>query len=298
MKNLTLLLSLILFSVSFNANAQDPYHFEFSQTIVFPNGQSNSVSYISLPNVVIGGNLTISLTGGYNFQLNKGLLSKRITIVDNGAGQFSNTSSEILFANGELARQWAIGDYDKATRRIPIYHLLTTGNDLNIKIEGQLMNSQSVTAIKNAVSISAPVASTTPQTRQYKSMMDDRIGIGTLNPQYKLDVIGSIRASEIRVDLNGADFVFEKDYPLMPLGELEKYVKERKHLPGVASAHEMEENGTELGNLNSKLLQKIEELTLHLIEKEKQIIDQQKQLNAQDLRTRKLEGQIKKLINK
>jgi hypothetical protein len=52
------------------------------------------------------------------------------------------------------------------------------------------------------------------------------IGIGTENPSCKLDVNGTIHAREIKVDLNGADFVFEKDYKLMPLNELEKFVKE------------------------------------------------------------------------
>jgi hypothetical protein len=91
------------------------------------------------------------------------------------------------------------------------------------------------------------------------------------NSIYKLDVNGSIRANEIKVNLNGADFVFEKDYKLMPLSELEKFVKEQKHLPEVAPAKEMEKNGTELGNLNSKLLQKMEEMTLYIIGQNKKI---------------------------
>jgi len=97
------------------------------------------------------------------------------------------------------------------------------------------------------------------------------IGIGTMNPQYRLDVLGTIRAREVKVDLNGADFVFEKDYRLMPLNELEKFVKEQKHLPEIAPAKEMEKNGTELGDLNSKLLQKMEEMTLYMIEQNKKI---------------------------
>lgn len=98
-----------------------------------------------------------------------------------------------------------------------------------------------------------------------------RIGIGTINPQCQLDIIGTIRAREIKVDMNGADFVFEKGYKLMPLSELEKFVKEKKHLPDVASAKQMQENGTELGNLNSLLLQKIEEMTLYMIKQNKKI---------------------------
>nr|WP_321453837.1 hypothetical protein [uncultured Carboxylicivirga sp.] len=98
-----------------------------------------------------------------------------------------------------------------------------------------------------------------------------KIGIGTISPGYKLDVIGTIRAREIKVDLNGADFVFESGYKLRALEEVESYVKDNKHLPDIEPASKMEENGTELGELNSKLLQKIEELTLYMIDINKEV---------------------------
>ncbi|WP_119790337.1 hypothetical protein [Flavobacterium anhuiense] len=103
-----------------------------------------------------------------------------------------------------------------------------------------------------------------------------------------LDVIGTIRAREIKVDLNGADFVFENDYKLMPLNELEKFVKDNKHLPEVLPANEMEKNGTDLGVLASKLLQKIEELTLYTIEQNKKLEKQNQELTI-------LKGKIKKM---
>jgi archaellin len=86
------------------------------------------------------------------------------------------------------------------------------------------------------------------------------------NSDYKLDVAGSIRANEIKVNLDGADFVFEPDYKLRSLKELESYIQENKHLPEIPSADEMSTQGTELGELNTKLLQKIEELTLYMID--------------------------------
>lgn len=123
------------------------------------------------------------------------------------------------------------------------------------------------------------------------------IGIGTSNPdsRFKLDVLGTIRAREIKVDLNGADFVFENNYKLMPLNELDKFIKERKHLPEIASAKEMKENGTDLGNLNSKLLQKIEELTLYTIEQNKKLKEQNDRIEQQNQEFKILKEKVKKM---
>lgn len=66
-----------------------------------------------------------------------------------------------------------------------------------------------------------PIMLTTGGGNQPLILDAPRIGVGTVNPQFKLDVIGTVRAREIRVDISGADFVFEKDYKLMPLHEVE-----------------------------------------------------------------------------
>jgi len=98
------------------------------------------------------------------------------------------------------------------------------------------------------------------------------VGIGTATPTEKLSVKGKVRAQEVKVEMaNWADFVFAKDYVLPTLQETEKHIKEKGHLPGIPSAAEVEENGIELGDMNKKLLQKIEELTLYLIEKDKEV---------------------------
>ena len=103
------------------------------------------------------------------------------------------------------------------------------------------------------------------------NLHNDRVGIGTINPQYKLDVAGIIRAQEIIVENTGADFVFADDYQLRPLSEVKAFITENKHLPEIQSAQEMQESGVSVSELQTKLLQKIEELTLYLIEQEQTI---------------------------
>jgi hypothetical protein len=92
-------------------------------------------------------------------------------------------------------------------------------------------------------------------------------------PELRMYVQGGIRTERIRVDvanLNGwADYVFEEGYQLMPTEDLETFIKEHKHLPGVPSAQEVVENGIDLADMNRILLEKIEELTLRVIELEK-----------------------------
>jgi hypothetical protein len=108
------------------------------------------------------------------------------------------------------------------------------------------------------------------------------IGTGSEAPDHKLDVNGVIHTKEVKVDLDvpGPDYVFEPDYDLATLQEIETYIKENKHLPEVPSAKEMEENGMNLKEMNLILLKKVEELTLHLIELKKENENQQQEINA------------------
>ncbi len=97
------------------------------------------------------------------------------------------------------------------------------------------------------------------------------------NKRAYLNVCGTIRAHEITVNSSGCDFVFEDNYNLRTLEEVEEFIVENKRLPELKSAAEMEYEGTDLGELNSKLLQKIEELTLYTIDQEKKINELEKQ---------------------
>ncbi len=89
---------------------------------------------------------------------------------------------------------------------------------------------------------------------------------------HKLAVEGSIGAREVKVEASGwSDFVFEADYELLTLEELEQHIQEKGHLPEIPNEAEVIENGINLGEMNAKLLQKIEELTLYLIEQNKEL---------------------------
>ena len=105
------------------------------------------------------------------------------------------------------------------------------------------------------------------------------VGIGTQNPNYKLDVAGTIRTNEIIVNTTGADFVFAEDYQLRPLSEVKAFIKENKHLPEIKSAQEMQENGVGINELQTQLLQKIEELTLYILQQEERIKVLEAELN-------------------
>ncbi len=127
-------------------------------------------------------------------------------------------------------------------------------------------------------------------------IINGNVGIGTTNPTSKLTVAGDINSREVRVTVNaGADFVFEKDYDLPSLDSVANYIKENKHLPEIASAEEMKKDGINLSEMNIKLLQKIEELTLYLIAKEKAINIQREIIKTQDKRLNDVEKNYNEL---
>ncbi|WP_417360439.1 fibronectin type III domain-containing protein [Galbibacter sp.] len=100
------------------------------------------------------------------------------------------------------------------------------------------------------------------------------VGIGTsVNPAYRLAVAGNVVAEEVRVALqaNWPDYVFENDYHLPSLAVVEQHIKSNKHLMNMPSASEIERHGIALGDMDARLLRKIEELTLYTIAQEKQI---------------------------
>ena len=97
------------------------------------------------------------------------------------------------------------------------------------------------------------------------------VGIGTSSPQYTLSVNGTVGAKDIIVTSTGwPDYVFDRGYQLRPLSEVDKYIRNNHHLPGVPSEKEVAGDGLHVGVMQAKLLEKIEELTLYMIKQERE----------------------------
>lgn len=121
----------------------------------------------------------------------------------------------------------------------------------------------------------------TSGTEKLRITYDGKVGIGTSTPQAKLAVNGDVFATKIKVTQTGwPDYVFHHNYNLPSLPEVEMFIKNNQHLPDIPSAAEVDKNGLDLGEMNKKLLQKVEELTLYIIEQQKTITDLQQRMKA------------------
>jgi len=122
---------------------------------------------------------------------------------------------------------------------------------------------------------------------------EGKVGIGTTNPTglldvagdikgTKLDIAGPVRSQSVTIEATGwSDFVFDEDYRLPALSEVENHIKTYKHLPDVPSEKQVVEEGVNVVEMQAKLLQKIEELTLYVIEQDKEIKELKKILNKE-----------------
>lgn len=108
------------------------------------------------------------------------------------------------------------------------------------------------------------------------------VGIGTTNIDntYKLFVEGGIRSRKLKVDQSAwPDYVFDTAYQLRPLAAVQEFIDQKKHLPDVPSAQEVEKEGLDIGETQAVLLRKIEELTLYIIELNKRLEELEKTNN-------------------
>jgi hypothetical protein len=119
---------------------------------------------------------------------------------------------------------------------------------------------------------------------------------------YKLYVEGGILTEKVKVALrstaNWADYVFADNYELMPLKDVEKFINSNKHLPGIKSAKELMEDGLDVAQMQAKHMEKIEELTLYVIEQEKKINEQNLVIQKYNSELELLKKQVNALIEK
>jgi len=125
------------------------------------------------------------------------------------------------------------------------------------------------------------------------------VGIGTGNTNgYQLAVNGNIHAKQVNIDLNGwSDYVFNPEYPLKSLSVVKAYIDKNHHLPDIPSEQEMVKTGLDVGDMNKLLMKKVEELTLYLIEKDKQLNNETQKSQILEKRVKKLEIEVQTLIN-
>jgi hypothetical protein len=121
------------------------------------------------------------------------------------------------------------------------------------------------------------------------------VGIGTTNPQHLLHVAGAIGAEEVIVSSTGADYVFRPGYRLRPLSELDAFIKENHHLPDIPSETDVKEKGLSLGEMQTKVLAKVEELTLLMIDADEHIRQADERNKSLELQNTELQKRIARL---
>ena len=247
------LFSIIFIWFSLNIKAQHNYD---SQSVIYSNGGKVGIGTTTptaklhvngdikvSENIIIGKHGNVAIIEGFN-SINKGMNSVAGSDLVLRAGLATGNSSD-----GSL-----------------IFQVGNNANDGN-KLAGHPIEAMRI------IPSADPIDSWTRQAF---------VGIGTTTPTAKLHVNGDIKANGLKVygevsakkfrtSSTGADFVFQADYKLRPLEDVAQFVQKHKHLPDIAPAKTMQAEGIDLGEMNTKLLQKVEELTLYLIEQNKKL---------------------------
>jgi len=204
-----------------------------------------------------------------SFHTFNGSLKNQMTLSENGRlgiGTSSPASKLDIVNFGEGAELLRL-----STERPWVFRQTSTGAttqlDLHSTVDSKNFKITSPQGIRSAQFL---VSNTEESNRVFLVPDGGKVGIGTQTPDSDalLTVKGAIHSIEIKVLANAGvpDYVFEPNYVLPTLKEIKKFITDHRHLPEIPSAAEMEVNGIDLGDMNMRLLKKIEELTLYQIE--------------------------------
>jgi len=220
-------------------------------------------------NLAIGSRSLISNTWGYrNVALGTYSLQQNVGGADNVA---------IGYGSGENASGASLTGLNDCT--FIGYRTVSTVDNISNSIA---IGANAQVTQSNQVVIGSPTITTT--------VLQGQVGIGTSTPQEALSVNGNIRSKQVKVETaNWPDYVFKKQYTLMPLSTVNTYIEQNHHLPEIPSQQEIEKDGQNLGEMNKLLLKKVEELTMYMIEKDKES-------KAQDQRIKALEAKLNLLL--
>ena len=211
--------------------------------------------------------------------------------------------NQYLYLNGALNNQRTTTGGNVISNSLPIR---IGNNDVSSSFKGRIddlslynkaVDSNEVLELFNRGVLPVP---TSEKICENLYCVGDNIGIGTTNTYgYRLAVDGKALMEEVKVQLseNWPDYVFAKDYDLKSLNEVAAYIKENGHLPNIPSAETVSREGISLGQMNARLLEKIEELTLHTISQEKKMTQQSNQLKDQQKQIDLLIHRLEKLEN-
>jgi hypothetical protein len=199
-------------------------------------------------------------------------VNRKVTVEVNTASAYNSNMGSLI-------------SYNEPARLV----YLTYNGDKYIAVEianGPMMYSISFTGYANNETLQVVYDQNVTNVTDFTSLNSiilqaGNVGIGTKSPDATLTVNGNIHAKEVKVDLTvpAPDYVFEGEYNLRSLDEVEVFIKQQKHLPGIPSAATMEKNGIDVGEMNMLLLKKVEELTLYVIELKKEISKIQPSMN-------------------
>ncbi len=161
---------------------------------------------------------------------------------------------------GSIAAKFGNSKFDMDTKNSTS---ISGGNsDANVANRGELALNADVTA---------PVKIATGGGNVFMSHPDTKLSIGTEVNTHTLNVNGTIRSTELIVESGWADYVFNPDYTLIPIDEVEKFVLENHHLPNIPKGTTIQNEGLKVSEISTKMMEKIEEMMLYIIEQNKQI---------------------------